>query len=178
MSHHAFLCCPGVKYRRSRAQVFFVLFCALVMCGSGCSKRTYDLVISSGHVMDPETGFDKVAHVGIVGDKIEAISEQPLPGAKTIDANGLVVAPGFIEIHSHGIDSLNYQYRAMDGVTMMLETESGALDVDNWYAERKGKTIVHYGVSVGHGPVRVTCQLSPTASCRPALRLGVPYGHR
>ena len=41
-----------------------------------CSTRTYDLVIANGHVMDPETGFDRVAHVGIVGSRIEAISDR------------------------------------------------------------------------------------------------------
>lgn len=62
-----------------------------------CSTPTYDFVISNGHVMDPETGFDRVAHVGIVGSRIEAISDRPLRGNRSIDASGLVVAPGLIE---------------------------------------------------------------------------------
>jgi cytosine/adenosine deaminase-related metal-dependent hydrolase len=126
-----------------------------LLVASACSTRTYDLVISNGHVMDPESGFDRVAHVGIVGDRIEAISDRPLRGVKTIDASGLIVAPGLIELHTHGEDSLNYQYRAMDGITTMLDTERGTVDVDQWYADRKGKTLVNYGISAGHSPARV-----------------------
>ena len=80
-----------------------------------CSTRTYDLVIANGRVMDPESGFDRVAHVGIVGSRIEAISDRPLRGNRSIDASGLVVAPGLIELHTHGEDKLNYEFRAMDG---------------------------------------------------------------
>lgn len=122
---------------------------------SACSTRTFDLVVANGRVMDPESGFDRVAHVGIVGDRIEAISDRPLGGKRTIDASGLIVAPGLIEIHTHGEDSLNYRYRAMDGVTTMLDTERGTVDVDRWYAERQGKTLVNYGISAGHSPARV-----------------------
>jgi N-acyl-D-aspartate/D-glutamate deacylase len=132
-----------------------LLFCVALLLGLACSTRSYDLVIADGHVMDPESGFDQVAHVGIVGDRIEAISEQPLRGVTTIDAGGLVVAPGLIEIHTHGEDSLNYGFRAMDGITTMVDTERGTADVDRWYAERAGKTLVNYGISAGHSPIRV-----------------------
>lgn len=132
-----------------------VVLCVSLLPGLGCSARTYDLVIANGRVMDPETGFDRVAHVGIAGGKVEAISDRPLRGAKTIDANGLVVAPGLIELHTHGEDELNYRYRAMDGVTTMLDTERGTVDVDGWYAARQGKSLVNYGISAGHSPARV-----------------------
>ena len=122
---------------------------------AGCSTPTYDLVIANGRIMDPESGFDRVAHVGIVGNRIEAISDRPLRGNRSIDAGGLVVAPGFIELHTHGEDKLNYEFRAMDGVTTMLDTERGAVDVDKWYADRDGKALVNYGISVGHSPARV-----------------------
>ena len=88
-----------------------------------CSTPAYDFVIANGHVMDPETGFDRVAHVGIAGSRIEAISDRPLRGSRSLDASGLVVAPGLIELHTHGEDKLNYEFRAMDGVTTMLDTE-------------------------------------------------------
>ena len=120
-----------------------------------CSTPTYDLVISNGHVMDPETGFDRVAHVGIVDSRIEAISDRPLRGNRSIDASGLVVAPGLIELHTHGEDKLNYAFRAMDGVTTMLDTERGTVDVDKWYGDREGKTLVNYGISAGHSAARV-----------------------
>ena len=68
---------------------------------------------------------------------------------------GLVVAPGLIELHTHGEDKLNYEFRAMDGVTTMLDTERGTVDVDQWYADRDGKTLVNYGISAGHPAARV-----------------------
>ncbi|MCC7010276.1 MAG: amidohydrolase family protein [Acidobacteria bacterium] len=129
--------------------------CAAALLLSTCSSRTYDLVIANGRVMDPETGFDRVAHVGIAGDRIDAISDRPLQGARVIDAAGLVVAPGLIDIHSHGVDNLNYGFRALDGVTSMLDVENGTVDVDRWYAERQGKTIVNVGIAAGHAPARV-----------------------
>ena len=108
------------------------VLCLWALSFGACSTPAYDLVISNGHVMDPETGFDRVAHVGIVGSRIEAISDRPLRGNRSIDASGLVVAPGFIELHTHGEDKLNYEFRAMDGVTTMLDTERGIVDVDKW----------------------------------------------
>lgn len=47
---------------------------------------TYDLVITGGRVIDPETGLDAVRNVGINGDQIAAISEGPLQGTKTLKA--------------------------------------------------------------------------------------------
>jgi dihydroorotase len=140
---------------RTGPALALLLFCAAFLLATACSTRTYDLAISNGRVMDPESGFDQVAHVGIIGDRIEAVSDRPLQALRTIDASGLIVAPGLIELHTHGEDELNYRYRAMDGVTMMLDTERGTVDVDRWYAEREGKTLVHYGTSVGHSPARV-----------------------
>jgi dihydroorotase len=131
-----------------------VLFVCLA-ASMGCSSPTYDTVIANGRVMDPETGFDRVAHVGINQGVIANISDRPLRGTKTIDATGLVVAPGIIDIHSHGDDDLNYGFRALDGVTSMLDAEKGALDVGQWYAQREGKTLVNFGIAAGHGPARV-----------------------
>jgi N-acyl-D-aspartate/D-glutamate deacylase len=132
----------------------------LILCGLGMAKSaspgdaSYDLVIANGRVMDPESGLDAIRNVGIRGGKIAAISTEPLPGKQTVDAKGLVVAPGFIDLHEHGQEPRNYQFQAHDGVTTSLELESGTPDVDRWYAAREGKSLINYGVSVGHIPVR------------------------
>jgi dihydroorotase len=115
---------------------------------------TYDLVISGGRVMDPESGLDAVRNVGISDGKVRAISTGTLQGRKTIDAKGLVVAPGFIDLHEHGQEPRNYQFQAHDGVTTSLELEAGTNDVAGWYAAREGKSLINYGVSIGHIPVR------------------------
>ena len=116
---------------------------------------TYDLVIANGRVMDPESGLDGVRNVGITGGKIAAISGETLQGKERIDATGLVVAPGFIDLHEHGQEPRNYQFQAHDGVTTSLELEVGTADVDAWYAKREGKSLINFGVSAGHIPVRM-----------------------
>jgi dihydroorotase len=132
----------------------------LALCGWGMAESgspedlSYDLVIANGRVMDPESGLDAVRNVGINGGKIAAISTQELLGKQTIDAKGLVVAPGFIDLHEHGQEPRNYQFQAHDGVTTSLELEGGTADVDRWYAAREGKSLINYGVSIGHIPVR------------------------
>ena len=116
------------------------------------SAQTYDVVLRNGRVMDPETKLDAIRNVGIQDGKIAAISADPLNGKTIIDATGLVVAPGFIDLHSHGQDAENYRYKAMDGVTTALELEKGVWPVAPWYAEREGKALINFGASSGHIP--------------------------
>jgi N-acyl-D-aspartate/D-glutamate deacylase len=119
------------------------------------ANDTYDLVIANGRVMDPETRLDAIRNVGVSGGKISAISDAPIKGTTMIDAKGLVVAPGFIDLHEHGQEPRNYQFQAHDGVTTSLELEAGTDDVDKWYAQREGKSLINFGVSIGHIPVRM-----------------------
>jgi dihydroorotase len=121
----------------------------------------YDIVISNGRVMDPESGLDAVRNVGIRGGKILAISANSLQGKTTLDAKELVVAPGFIDLHEHGQEPRNYQFQAHDGVTTSLELELGTADVANWYAQREGKSLINFGVSIGHIPVRMKVMRDP-----------------
>ena len=122
---------------------------------------TYDVVIANGQVMDPESGLDAVRDVGISGGKIRAVSRSTLNGQEKIDAKGLVVAPGFIDLHEHGQELRNYQFQAHDGVTTSLELEAGTNDVDKWYSEREGKSPINFGVSIGHIPVRMKVMHDP-----------------
>lgn len=111
--------------------------------------------------MDPESRFDGVRNIGITGGKIAAVSTEALHGKTTIEANGLVVAPGFIDLHEHGQELNNYQFQAHDGVTTSLELEVGTDDVDKWYAARDNKSLINFGVSVGHIPVRMRVMKDP-----------------
>jgi N-acyl-D-aspartate/D-glutamate deacylase len=121
----------------------------------------FDVVIAGGRVMDPESGLDGIRNVGITGGKIAAISTIPLRGRTTIEASALVVAPGFIDLHEHGQEPRNYQFQAHDGVTTSLELEVGTDDIDKWYAERENKSLINFGVSVGHIPVRMRVMKDP-----------------
>jgi dihydroorotase len=116
---------------------------------------TYDVVLRNGRVLDPESGLDGVRSVGIVGRRIAALSASPLRGRVEVDATGLVVAPGFIDLHSHGQTPENYRYKAMDGVTTALELEVGVSPVLPWYAAREGRSLVNFGASSGHIPARM-----------------------
>jgi N-acyl-D-aspartate/D-glutamate deacylase len=116
----------------------------------------YDVVILNGRVMDPESNLDARRNIGITGGKITAISTNALKGHTTIDAKGLIVVPGFIDMHVHDMIDEHHRAQAMDGVTTALELEVGTADIDRWYDERAGKTLINYGVSIGHIPVRMS----------------------
>jgi N-acyl-D-aspartate/D-glutamate deacylase len=129
--------------------------------GPAPAAGAFDLVVANGRVMDPESGLDLPRHVGVRGGRVEAVSERPLQGRDTIDATGLVVAPGFIDVHVHGHDLENYRAKALDGVTTALELEIGTDDVDAWYAARAGHALLNYGVSSGHIPARMAAFADP-----------------
>src|SRR5262245_16008439 len=111
------------------------------------AQTRYDIVISGGRVIDPETGLDAVRNVGIANGVIARVTTADLQGTRTIDANGLVIAPGFIDLHSHGQDAENYRLKALDGVTTALELEIGVADVAGFIAERTGKALVNFGAT-------------------------------
>jgi N-acyl-D-aspartate/D-glutamate deacylase len=132
-----------------------LLFALWILLACTASGEQYDLVIANGRVMDPESGLDAVRSIGIIGQTIRAISASPLNGKDVIDSHGLVVAPGFIDIHCHGQDDENYRYKARDGVTSAIEMEVGAWPVNDWYRAREGKALVNFGASSGHIPARM-----------------------
>jgi N-acyl-D-aspartate/D-glutamate deacylase len=110
----------------------------------------YDVVISGGRVMNPENGLDATLNVGIRGSEIVTVSREPLQGKAEIDATGLVVAPGFIDLHAHGQREFEARLQAQDGVTSQLEMEVGVFPVDRWYASRSGTSPINYGATVSH----------------------------
>lgn len=145
---------------RQHSRVGRLVFALSVLVGGTIGGQTpadgpYDLVIANGRVMDPESNTDAIRHVGITGGSIGALSSTPLQGRQSIDATGLVVAPGFIDLHQHGQTPADYLRKAADGVTTALELEVGTADIDRWYDERAGRAAIHYGVSIGHIPVRM-----------------------
>jgi len=118
------------------------------------SAQQYDLVLEGGRVMDPETGVDGVRNVGIREGKIVRISSEALTGRRVIHASGLVLAPGFIDLHQHNQDLASQRVKALDGVTMALELEIGAPDVAQFLKAKEGHSLIHYGTSASHVAAR------------------------
>ncbi|MHC4924439.1 MAG: amidohydrolase family protein [Planctomycetota bacterium] len=120
------------------------------------AQEAYDVVLMGGRVMDPETGLDAIRNVGIRGQTIVAISEEPLEGTTVVDVSGLVVAPGFVDLHAHGQTVRANEFQAMDGVTTALELEGGVPNMRSFLEDRRGKSVLNFGASVSHGGVRIT----------------------
>lgn len=132
-----------------------LLVLGLVACSGPTPAGPYDLVIANGRIIDPASRRDRVGHLGITGGAIAAVSDTPLAGKDTIDATGLVVAPGFIDIHSHSVAADGQRWQVRDGVTTALELEEGAYPVAEWLARLEGKSLINFGVSAGHIPARI-----------------------
>ncbi|MEQ8329848.1 MAG: amidohydrolase family protein [Longimicrobiales bacterium] len=118
------------------------------------AAQTYDVVLRGGRVLDPESGLDAVRNVGIRDGRIAAVTADPLQGREVVDATGLVVAPGFIDLHAHGQDPFSRDLQVRDGVTTALELEGGVWPVADWYAEREGNWRINFGATVSHGAIR------------------------
>jgi N-acyl-D-aspartate/D-glutamate deacylase len=150
------------KKEKGKGKLAGAIALALALAAaSSLPAQDFDLVIANGRVMDPESGLDAVRTVAVKDGKIAALSQDRLSGRATIDASGLVVAPGFIDLHAHGQTPETYAYQARDGVTTSLELELGTGDVDAWYAERRSGRLINYGVSIGHIPVRMVVMHDP-----------------
>jgi N-acyl-D-amino-acid deacylase len=136
-----------------------IAFSVMMVAGIGLSQATfatdYDLVINGGRVMDPETKYDRVANVGIKDGKIAEITDKKISGKQTIDAKGLVVAPGFIDTQYHGQTPFGIKMALRDGVTSAMDLENGILNTAEWYDSKTNHWQVNYGATVGLAYVRM-----------------------
>lgn len=114
------------------------------------------LVISGGRVVDPASGMDAVGDVAIMDGKIAAVGTGLGGAERVIDATGLVVAPGFIDLHAHGQSIPADRMQAFDGVTTSLDLEAGVMPVGAWYRRqaRQGR-VLNYGASTNWAFARI-----------------------
>jgi len=136
---------------KSMLMLFGCLVLALALAVPAMAAD-YDIVINNGRVMDPETNFDGVRNVGIKDGKIAVITEEKITGKETIDAKGLVVAPGFIDGHQHCIEPYAYRLMVRDGRTTIMDLELGVYgpNMDKFYKKHEGNSPINFGVSVAH----------------------------
>jgi N-acyl-D-aspartate/D-glutamate deacylase len=129
--------------------LFLFLFATTVVFA-----QQYDLVLEGGRVIDPETSLDAVRNVGIREGKIARISAVPLSGRRVIRATGLVISPGFVDLHQHGQELTSQRVKAFDGVTTALELEIGAPDVTRFLNSKQGHSLIHFGTTASHVAAR------------------------
>lgn len=131
-------------------QISLCLLLTLFICGISIAQSSvqYDLVLQGGRVIDPETKLDAIRNVGILNHRIAMISAEPLNGKETVNVSGMVVAPGFIDLHVHGRSNVEQEYQLHDGVTTALELEWGIENLKEWYTSRNSKALINYGASV------------------------------
>ncbi len=123
-----------------------------------------DVLIRGGRVMDGSGGPPLNADVGITGDRIVFVGDgKNIKAARTIDATGLIVAPGFIDPHTHANADLTHEQRKsnvnflMQGVTTVVTNNDGggALPLSKTFAQMQSQGIGTNAVLlVGQGSVR------------------------
>jgi N-acyl-D-aspartate/D-glutamate deacylase len=151
-----------------------VFFCLLVFATSVAAAQQYDLVIEGGRVIDPETGLDAVRNIGVRDGKIVRVSDEALSGRRVVHAGGLVVVPGFIDLHQHGQELESQRVKALDGVTTALELEIGAPDVAQFLKSKEGHSLIHYGTSASHVSARAAVFGAPLPAEVVSPHAGIP----
>jgi len=137
----------------------------------------FDLVIRGGHVIDGTGNPWFLADVGVNGDSIAAVAPHlDSAGARIVDAEGLVVSPGFIDVHSHADAGTNLE--PLGTVDPLVRDDRQDL-IGNPGAEnnvRQGVTTVFAGPD-GFGAPQVGAYLAKVAAAKPAINLGAFIGH-
>lgn len=111
--------------------------------------RLYDTVIVGGRAINPETGLDREGmNVAISGGRIALVTDRPVRGRRTIHAEGLIVAPGFIDNLSYDPNPLGVWNKIADGVTANIAMHGGTDAPRKWYPYyARAGTPLHYGAS-------------------------------
>ncbi|WP_372345543.1 hypothetical protein [Streptomyces sp. KL116D] len=117
-------------------------------------------LLRGGRVINPAEGFDGAADVLVTDGKISAVGpglDTP-PDATVIDVTGLIIGPGFVDLHSHVHSIAGHRLQAMDGVTTALDLEAGLMPIERAYAEAAaaGRPL-HFGFSASWGGARAQC---------------------
>ena len=166
-----------------RARTLAAALALSTAAAASAQQTVFDRVVINGRVMDPESGLDAARNIGIRDGKVAAISATALVGRDTIDAKGLIVAPGFIDLHVHWHNDEGYRYAALDGVTTALELEGGVGQVASWYTARAGRSLINFGASASHGAARRSSvltvgDLSSARTAQDSLELSQPGSYR
>lgn len=136
----------------------------------------HDVVFRGARTIDPESGLDAVRDVAITSNRITAVAppahlsaappedDHAIQARVEVLAQGLVLAPGFIDLHSHCRDLPSLWLRAHDGVTTALELEAGEIAIDSVYRQAAAHgSPINYGFSASWALARMSvCGLDVT----------------
>lgn len=114
------------------------------------------IIFTGGRYIDPASKVDEITDVLIRNGRIAEVGTGlHHADAEDVDATGLIIGPGFIDLHSHVNSIAGQRLQAMDGVTTALELEAGLLPVERAYtrAAEEGRPL-HYGFSASWGMAR------------------------
>jgi N-acyl-D-aspartate/D-glutamate deacylase len=125
-------------------------------------------ILRRGRVIDPAAGTETVADVVVRDGRVAEVSAVPVleDGATVVDATGLVVGPGFVDLHSHVHSIAGQRLQAFDGVTTNLDLEAGLMPIERAYAEAAAEgRVLNYGFSASWSDARaqVLAGIEPTA---------------
>lgn len=139
-------------------------------------------LLSGGTVVDPEAGTEAVGDVLVTDGRVAEVGAVDAPEVPRVDVTGLVVGPGFIDLHSHVHSVAGQRLQAFDGVTTALDLEVGLMPVEQGYAEAAlaGRPL-NYGFSASWtaARARVLLDQEPDATLESGLAvLGDPGWQR
>jgi len=121
--------------------------------------QPFDLVITNARIVDGTGGPSITGSVGVRGGRIAAVGQVTGPATRTIDAHGLVLAPGFIDPHSHSDYSLlvdgNAESKIRQGVTTEVIGESGSVAPQKAGADRPWTDFTGYFAAVEKSKIAV-----------------------
>jgi N-acyl-D-amino-acid deacylase len=146
---------------KARLPLFVLLFILPAIAAGGVQPAP-SMTIVGARIVDGTGGPERIGNVRIEGDRIVSVSDlKPRDGDSVSDAAGLVLAPGFIDIHNHSTTGLA-QNRAAEtqvaqGITTVVVGADGSSPwpIADYVAERRrNPAAVHVMTMVGHGTVR------------------------
>ncbi len=153
-----------------RSPYYCVLAALALAAGARAQNRPFDLVIRNGRVMDPATGLDRAGlWLGIRAGAIAAIADTAIEGRTVIDAAGLVVAPGFIDVLSYEPNGYGVWTKLADGITTNLAMHGASADMAGWYARlARSRWPVNYGGAFSDPNARDRLGISRYRAATPA----------
>ncbi|NLW21903.1 MAG: amidohydrolase family protein [Tissierellia bacterium] len=137
----------------SGQSLFLLLIIILILyplpIPSIAESHQYDIVIKNGTIYNPSTDHQLSGYnIGIRAEKIVRITKENISGKEEIDATGLIVSPGFIDLISYDPNSVGIRLKVLDGVTTNLAMHGGTEDAEKWYRGwEKAGVLTNFGAS-------------------------------